>query len=82
LTHHEFSSSLYGFGNCRGRRACVAKVERAIQFTEFQVKAHLTIPAGADEEKAKKLLEKAENTCFITNSLKAEPHLEATITTG
>lgn len=58
------------------------KVDRAIQFTEFQVKAHLTIPAGADEEKAKKLLEKAENTCFITNSLKAEPHLEATITTG
>lgn len=58
------------------------KVDRAIQFTEFQVKAHLTIPAGGDEDRAQKLLEKAEQTCFITNSLKAEPHLEATVTSA
>lgn len=58
------------------------KVERAIQFTELTVKANLTLPAGADESRAQRLLEKAEQTCFITNSLKAEPHLEANITTG
>ena len=58
------------------------KVERDIQFTEINVKAHLTIPAGADESRAQRLLEKAEATCFITNSLKAEPHLETTITTA
>ena len=55
------------------------KVERAIQFTELKVKATLTIPADADEARALKLLEKAEQTCFITNSLKADPHLETEI---
>ncbi len=55
------------------------KVERAIQFTEFQIKPKLTIPAGADADRAKRLLEKAEQACFITNSLKGTPHLEAEI---
>ncbi len=58
------------------------KVERAIQFTEIKVHADLVIPAGADADRAQKLLEKAEQTCFITNSLKVDPHLEANITTG
>lgn len=57
------------------------KVERAIQFTEINVKAHLTIPADADSARAQKLLEKAEQTCFITNSLKVDPHLETSIET-
>lgn len=57
-------------------------VDRAIQFTGFTIKADLVIPAGADAERAQRLLEKAEKTCFITNSLKAEPHLEANITHG
>ena len=55
------------------------KVERDIQFTAFTVKAHLKIPADADESRAQRLLEKAEAACFITNSLKAEPHLEVQI---
>ncbi len=55
------------------------KVERDIQFTGFTVKATLTIPADGDESRAQRLLEKAEKTCFITNSLKAEPHLETEI---
>lgn len=55
------------------------KVERAIQFTELRVNAELTIAAGADENRAMRLLEKAEQACFITNSLKATPHLEAKI---
>lgn len=58
------------------------KVERAVQFTEIKVNAELVIPEGADADRAQKLLEKAEQTCFITNSLKADPHLEAKITTG
>ncbi|MDB4778051.1 OsmC family protein [bacterium] len=56
------------------------KVERDIQFTALSIVANLTLPAGADESRAQRLLEKAEATCFITNSLKAEPHLEANIT--
>ena len=55
------------------------KVERAIQFTKLDIKAFLKIPAGADEDRAKRLLEKAEQACFITNSLKAAPHLHIEI---
>ena len=58
------------------------KVERSIEFTAFNVIANLTIPAGSDEGRAQRLLEKAEKSCLITNSLKAEPHLETTITTA
>ena len=57
-------------------------VDRVIQFTGFTVKADLVIPEGADTDRAQRLLEKAEKTCFITNSLKAEPHLEANISHG
>lgn len=55
------------------------KVERAVQFVELTVTATLTVPPDADETRAQKLLEKAEQTCFITNSLKANAHLETQI---
>ena len=51
------------------------KIERATQFTGFEVSAELTIPAGGDAAKAERLLEKAEHHCLITNSLKAESRL-------
>jgi organic hydroperoxide reductase OsmC/OhrA len=50
-----------------------------IQFTAFVVRAKLTIPAGTDETKAARLLEKAEHVCLITNSLKAESQLESSV---
>ncbi len=40
------------------------KVERVTQFTGFEVKAELTVPAGTDEKKAHRLLEKAEKHCL------------------
>ena len=52
------------------------RVDRVTQFTGFDVTATLHIPAGSDEAKAERLLEKAEQACLITNSLKAESHLE------
>ena len=55
------------------------KIERDIQFTAFKVRARLTIPADADEARAQRLLEKAEATCLITNSLKPHPELETEI---
>ena len=55
------------------------KVERVTQFTRFDVKAELTVPAGTDAEKAHRLLEKAENHCLITNSMKAQSALDATV---
>ncbi|HYA20615.1 MAG TPA: OsmC family protein [Burkholderiales bacterium] len=55
------------------------RVDGVIQFTHFTVRAALTVPAGAREQLALRLLEKAEKTCFVTNSLKAQPTLEAKI---
>lgn len=54
------------------------RVDRVIQFTEFFLRAKLCLPGGADEERAHRLLERAERGCLITNSLTASVHLEAT----
>lgn len=55
------------------------RVERAAQFTAFAVRATLSVPAATDAAKAERLLQKAEQACLITNSLKAESHLDATV---
>jgi peroxiredoxin-like protein len=49
------------------------------RFTKFTSHARLTVPAGSDLDRAKKLLEKAEQICLITNSLSAERHLETEV---
>lgn len=55
------------------------KVERTTCFTEFTVYAQLELPAGANAERAGRLLEKAEQNCLITNSMTAEVHLETDV---
>ena len=55
------------------------KVERVTQFTRFDVRAELTVPPGTNEEKAYRLLEKAEKHCLITNSMKAPSTLDASV---
>jgi organic hydroperoxide reductase OsmC/OhrA len=55
------------------------RVERVTRFTEILVRARLTVPAGVDEERALKALERAEHLCLITNSLTATTHLEASV---
>jgi organic hydroperoxide reductase OsmC/OhrA len=55
------------------------RVERATQFTDFLVRASLHLPPGANEEQAHRLLERAEKSCLITNSLKGSSRLEATL---
>jgi peroxiredoxin-like protein len=57
----------------------LARVERTTCFTEFTVQAQLQLPAGADADKANRLLEKAEANCLITNSMKSEVHLETDV---
>jgi organic hydroperoxide reductase OsmC/OhrA len=37
------------------------------------------VPAGTDEALARRLLEKAEKVCLISNSLLASKHLESTV---
>jgi organic hydroperoxide reductase OsmC/OhrA len=58
------------------------RVERVTRFTGFRVHAALRVPAGANEEQAKRLLARAEQTCLITNSLKGASHLEAEVEVG
>lgn len=53
--------------------------EHVSLFTEFTLQATLAIPSGTDEERAHRLLEKAEAGCLVTNSLSAETHLDTTV---
>lgn len=52
------------------------KVERKMAFTGFKLGVTLTVPPGADEERALKALAKAEANCLVTNSLSCPVHLE------
>ena len=57
------------------------RVDRVTQFTRFDVRARLRVPAGADVEQARRLLIKAEHTCLVTQSLKAAAHLDTIVET-
>ncbi len=50
--------------------------EGILQFTEFTLRATLKIPAGGDHKRALTLLEKAEHSCLVTNSLRSTVRLE------
>lgn len=54
-------------------------VDKVTQFTEFFVQAHLVVPSDVKEETAHRVLQKAEKSCLITNSLKAKTSLNATV---
>lgn len=64
---------------CEGK---VDRVEGATRFVDVQIRALLTVPARTDAAKAQRLLEKAERTCLITNSLKCSVGLQAEVTQG
>lgn len=64
--------------NCEAE-GTLDKVDKTTKFTVFQLVAKLQVPAGANHDKALRLLEKAEQHCLITNSLSAEVHLTAEI---
>ncbi|HSH41359.1 MAG TPA: OsmC family protein [Arenicellales bacterium] len=55
--------------------------DRVTRFTEFALRAVLEVPSDTDEERARRVLEKAKETCLITNSLSAETHLQAEVKT-
>jgi organic hydroperoxide reductase OsmC/OhrA len=55
------------------------RVERTTRFVAFDVRAHLRLPGGEDRERARRVLEKAERKCLISNSLTATVHLHPTI---
>ena len=49
------------------------------RFTEFLVNATLTVPEDTREERAQRLLEKAEESCLVTNSLTSTRRLNAVL---
>ena len=55
------------------------RVDRVTQFTVLEVHARLKVAPGVNEDQARRLLAKAEETCLVTNSLKIRPHLEALV---
>jgi organic hydroperoxide reductase OsmC/OhrA len=54
------------------------KIDR-VQFTRFDIRARLVVPAGTNSDLASRALEKAERSCLISNSLNAEVHLDAVV---
>jgi organic hydroperoxide reductase OsmC/OhrA len=54
-------------------------VEKKVLFTQISTLAQLTIAAGEDREKAEKLLRKAEENCFVSNSLSSEKQFTADV---
>jgi organic hydroperoxide reductase OsmC/OhrA len=63
---------------------CVAtgtldRVDRATQFTSFVVHASLVVPAGVDQDQARRLMERVELTCLVSNSLKATCRFESDV---
>lgn len=55
------------------------RVDGVTRFTQMNVVATLRVPAGANHDKAVKLMEKSEHVCLISNSLVAERLLETTV---
>ena len=50
--------------------------DKVTQFTSFRLSVRLEVPEGIREGKAERLLEMAEKSCLITNSMKAESTLD------
>lgn len=55
------------------------RVDRKTRFTEYHVKAVLHVPPGSNTEKARKLLDKANTGCLITNSLNGTETVDAKV---
>ena len=55
------------------------RVDGVTRFTKYTTYASLEVPADADADKARRLLEKAEHTCLISNSVTGERVLESEV---
>jgi organic hydroperoxide reductase OsmC/OhrA len=55
------------------------RIERTTRFVAFEVRARLHVPPGTDPDRARQVLEKAERSCLISNSLNGVIHLIPTI---
>lgn len=67
--------------SCSGE-GVLDRVDGTTRFTGLALSARLTVPAGGDAQKAKRLLEKADRSCLITNSLPLRPTLTCEVGVG
>lgn len=58
------------------------RVEGKSYFTDIVVHATLSVPAGTSQDRATRLMEKAEHVCLVSNSLVSRRRLEATVLVG
>jgi organic hydroperoxide reductase OsmC/OhrA len=56
--------------------------DRITRFVGMQIEAELTLPAGGDVDAARRLLEKAEKNCLVSNSLDLAVELKAKVAVG
>jgi peroxiredoxin-like protein len=75
------SKVLWGDIECSAE-GVLDRVDGVVRFTELHLHARLVLPAGGDAERAKRLLEKAEKACLVTNSLALQPTLAAEVVLG
>jgi peroxiredoxin-like protein len=59
--------------------AVLDREEGVTRFSRFHIRAVLDVPAGTDEDRARRLLDKAEENCLVTRSLTASPTLDAEV---
>lgn len=67
---HDLSAEVQGL---------LERIDGVSRFTRFETRARLTVAVGADQARARMLLEKAEKICLISNSLSAARHLECEV---
>jgi peroxiredoxin-like protein len=60
-------------------KGILGRSDGVMRFTSIELHARLLLPAGTEEDKAQKILEKAQKSCIVGNSLKSEPTLKAEI---
>ncbi len=60
-------------------RGTLERVDGKMRFTRFDTPAKLPVHTGADIDRAKTLMEKAEANCLVANSLSSERHLTAEV---
>ena len=61
---------------------CVGTLERpdnTTQFTGFDLRVQLVLPPEVNEDRARRIAQRAEETCLITRSLNGETNLDVTI---
>jgi len=51
------------------------RIERTTRFVAFEIRARLHVPPGTEPDRARQVLDKAERSCLISNSLNGAIHL-------